>query len=209
MKKILCILLAAVMMALPLVSCGSGDDLPKITDFTNVAKTETQTNYVRFEVENFGHFTIELYPNTAPITVENFKKLVSEGFYDGLRFHRVVADFVIQTGDPNGDGTGGSKENIKGEFSSNGVRNNLAHEHGVVSMARRSNDNNSASSQFFVCLSDNSNVQNLDGDYAAFGMVVDGLSVVDEIGKVKVNSNNDAPLVKVVIKSAYFIEEAK
>lgn len=122
-------------------------------------------------------FTITLYSNYAPITCENFEKLVSEGFYDGLTFHRVVEDFMAQGGDPNGNGTGGSEETIKGEFSANGVENTLSHTRGIVSMAR-SQDPDSASSQFFICYSDQDTF--LDGQYAAFGEVTEGMDVVDE-----------------------------
>lgn len=130
-------------------------------------------------MENGKKIKLELYPETAPITVKNFEKLVSEGFYDGLIFHRVINGFMIQGGDPEGTGMGGSKEKIKGEFASNGVKNDLKHTRGVISMAR-SMMKDSASSQFFIMHQD---APHLDGDYAAFGKVVEGMDVVDEIAE--------------------------
>ena len=130
-----------------------------------------------FEMENGKKIKVELDPTAAPITCENFEKLVREGFYDGLTFHRIIADFMMQGGDPLGNGTGGSENNIYGEFKSNGFENNLSHERGVVSMAR-AQDPNSASSQFFICHADS---DFLDGDYAAFGKVIKGLDVVDAV----------------------------
>ena len=130
-------------------------------------------------MENGKKIKIELYPEAAPITVKNFEKLVSEGFYDGLIFHRVINGFMIQGGDPEGTGMGGSKEKIKGEFASNGVKNDLKHTRGVISMAR-SMMKDSASSQFFIMHQD---APHLDGDYAAFGKVVEGMDVVDEIAE--------------------------
>lgn len=132
-------------------------------------------------------FIITLYPDIAPITCENFEKLVEEGFYDGLTFHRVVENFMAQGGDPSGNGTGGSSETIKGEFSQNGVENNLSHTRGVVSMAR-SNDPDSASSQFFICYTDCSF---LDGQYAAFGEVTEGMEVVDSFLEVERSMGSD------------------
>ena len=132
-------------------------------------------------VEDFGTVVILLDATTAPITVANFISLVEEGFYDGLTFHRIIIDFMIQGGDPEGDGTGGSANTITGEFASNGFNNDISHKKGVISMAR-SQDPNSASCQFFICNDDASN--SLDGQYAAFGYVVEGLSVIDKITEV-------------------------
>ena len=132
---------------------------------------------VLLNIKDYGEIKLELDADIAPITVTNFIKLVNEKFYDGLTFHRVIDGFMIQGGDPDGDGTGGSKETIKGEFSSNGVTNNLSHERGVISMAR-SNDMDSASSLFFIMHKDNIN---LDGKYAAFGKVTSGIEVVDKV----------------------------
>ena len=149
---------------------------------------------------------IELYPDVAPITVENFQNLVSSHFYDGLIFHRVIADFMIQTGDPLEDGTGGSEETIKGEFSANGVENNLSHTKGVVSMAR-SEDYDSASSQFFICVSDDDTY--LDGEYAAFGKVIAGYDAVERISKVKTNSTTNKPLQRQTMETVRFVKVEK
>ncbi|MBQ8215438.1 MAG: peptidylprolyl isomerase [Clostridia bacterium] len=135
---------------------------------------------VRIEMENGGVITLELYPEIAPKTVANFEKLAKEGFYDGLIFHRVIAGFMIQGGDPTGTGMGGAKEKLEGEFAANGFNNTLSHDRGVISMAR-SQSFNSASSQFFIMHEDG---HFLDGQYAAFGKVVSGIEVVDEIASV-------------------------
>lgn len=139
--------------------------------------TEKITHDVVIEVENYGTINAVLYGETAPITVANFAKLAGEGFYDGLTFHRIISGFMIQGGDPNGNGTGGSDENIKGEFSLNGFENPIAHKRGVLSMARSSAPD-SASSQFFIM---HAAAPHLDGSYAAFGCVTDGIDVVDAI----------------------------
>lgn len=151
-------------------------------------------------MENGGKIELELYPEVAPITVANFEKLVKSGFYDGLTFHRVIAGFMIQGGCPNGNGMGGADENIKGEFSANGVKNDLKHERGVISMAR-SRHPDSASSQFFIM---HANAPHLDGQYAAFGRVVSGIEVVDEIAAIPTDWN-DKPRVAVRIKKASVI----
>ena len=132
---------------------------------------------ITIEMENGKKIKLELYPDVAPITAANFEKLVREGFYDGLIFHRVIEGFMIQGGDPEGTGMGGAKERIKGEFAANGVKNDLKHSRGVISMARSQNPD-SASSQFFIMHKD---APHLDGQYAAFGRVVEGMEVVDEI----------------------------
>ncbi|MCR5264383.1 MAG: peptidylprolyl isomerase [Clostridiales bacterium] len=146
-------------------------------------------------MENGGIIKLELYPDVAPITVANFVKLAKEGFYDGLIFHRVINGFMIQGGDPEGTGFGGSSETIKGEFSANGVKNDISHVRGVISMARSKNMD-SASSQFFIVQADS---DFLDGNYAAFGRVTDGMDVVDEIASVATDSK-DRPLVEQKIK---------
>ena len=151
---------------------------------------------VRMEIKDFGIIDLELYPEYAPITVNNFLKLVDEKFYDNLTFHRIISSFMIQGGDPLGDGTGGSKENIKGEFLANGVNNPLKHTRGVISMARTNNPN-SASSQFFIMHQD---APYLDGMYAAFGKVIKGIEVVDKIADVKTD-RFDKPLNQVIITS--------
>lgn len=157
---------------------------------------------VRIEMENGGIIDIELYEDKAPITVANFKRLVSEGFYDGLIFHRVIAGFMIQGGDPTGTGCGGSDRNIKGEFMVNGFNNPISHERGVISMARSQNYN-SASSQFFIMHADG---KFLDGQYAAFGRVVSGMETVDEIAGIKTDFR-DRPVVDMRMKRVYFVED--
>jgi peptidyl-prolyl cis-trans isomerase B (cyclophilin B) len=151
---------------------------------------------VEITMENGGVIDVELDPSAAPITVANFLKLVNEGFYDGLTFHRIIPGFMIQGGDPEGTGMGGAPDKIKGEFSNNGVDNPISHKRGVISMAR-SQMPDSASSQFFIT---NADSVFLDGDYAAFGTVTKGMDVVDEISAVKTGAG-DAPVEKVVIKS--------
>ncbi len=163
------------------------------------------TDYVQMNVsytDNVGEakqgtIVLELYGNLAPITVKNFTKLTSEGFYNGLTFHRIIEGFMIQGGDPKGDGSGNSGERIKGEFNSNGVQNDLLHERGVISMARGSYSMNSASCQFFIV---HQTSPHLDGDYAAFGRVIDGMDTVDAIAVLETNSN-DKPLNTVTITS--------
>ena len=167
-------------------------------------ETEETTNYVKIVTNNDKVILIELYPEIAPITVANFQKLVKEHFYDGLIFHRVIEDFMIQTGDPKGNGTGGSSETIKGEFLENGVENDLKHTKGVVSMAR-SEDYDSASIQFFICVSDE---DSLDGKYAAFGKVIAGYDAVEQISKVKTNSD-DKPLQTQTMETVRFVNVTK
>lgn len=167
MKKLLVVLLSFGLIA-SIFSC-------KKVSQTEGAKMNKPR--VEISVEEYGNIQVELDPTAAPITVENFLKLVNEGFYDGLTFHRIIAGFMIQGGDPLGNGTGGSDENIKGEFASNGVENPISHKRGVISMAR-SNNPDSASSQFFICHADS---DFLDGEYAAFGQVTSGIEVVDAI----------------------------
>ena len=150
------------------------------------------------EMESGKQIEIELYPEVAPITVANFEKLVRQGFYDGLIFHRVIAGFMIQGGDPTGTGRGGSKENIKGEFAMNGFNNPLKHTRGVMSMARAQNPN-SASSQFFILHED---APHLDGSYAAFGKVVSGMDVVDEIATCATDFM-DRPFIDQRMKRVY------
>ncbi|MBQ7990683.1 MAG: peptidylprolyl isomerase [Oscillospiraceae bacterium] len=150
------------------------------------------------EMENGGIMKAELYPETAPVTVENFLKLVRDGFYDGLIFHRVIPGFMIQGGCPQGTGTGGPGWHIKGEFAANGVKNDLKHTRGVLSMARAM-DPDSAGSQFFIMHAD---APHLDGQYAAFGKVIEGMEVVDEIAKVNTDFR-DKPTTDQRIKRIY------
>jgi len=156
---------------------------------------------VQIEMENGKKIKIELYPDAAPITVANFEKLVKEGFYDGLIFHRVIKDFMIQGGDPTGTGMGGADEKIKGEFIINGVNNMVRHERGVISMAR-SADPNSASSQFFIV---HKTSPHLNGQYAAFGKVVEGMDVVDEIAEVATDYM-DKPTTPQVMKKVTIVD---
>ena len=170
MKKTVTILIT-VCLLFALSACGSGS-----------SKTEPTASYtdhpkVEITVRDYGTITLELYPDVAPLTVDNFVKLCNEGFYDGLTFHRVMYGFMIQGGDPQGNGTGGSDETIKGEFAANGVKNELSHKRGVISMARAKSPD-SASSQFFIVHQDS---EFLDGSYAAFGAVTEGIEVVDAI----------------------------
>ena len=155
---------------------------------------------VVIEMENGKQIKIELYPDIAPISCENFEKLVNMGFYDGLTFHRVIKGFMIQGGCPLGTGTGGPGWNIKGEFSSNGVKNDLKHTRGVISMAR-SMMPDSAGSQFFIMHED---APHLDGQYAAFGKVTEGMDVVDEIANTK-TGRNDKPVEPQVMKKVYIV----
>ncbi len=162
---------------------------------------------VVIDVKDYGKIELELDADTAPITVTNFVKLVDKGFYDGLTFHRIMKGFMIQGGDPNGDGTGGSEETIKGEFSSNGVENNISHKRGVISMAR-SQENDSASSQFFIVHEDSTF---LDGQYAAFGHVTSGMKVVDKIANNAKPTDDNGTIEKEdqpIITSIKVIEES-
>ena len=197
-----------VLASLALVGCNASNTIPETDDAettdTSDATTETEgdgsdsatiesgllsepldngyaegLHHATIEVEGFGTIKLELNATNTPITVSNFADLVERGFYDGLTFHRIIKDFMIQGGDPNGNGTGGSPRNIKGEFSSNGVTNAIRHKRGVISMAR-SNDYDSGSSQFFIMHKD---TESLDGQYAAFGKVTEGMEVVDAIAE--------------------------
>ena len=156
---------------------------------------------IKVTMENGGEFIIELCPEQAPITCENFLKLAKSGFYNGLTFHRVIDGFMAQGGDPEGTGCGSSDENIKGEFAMNGVMNTLSHTRGVVSMARSQNPN-SASSQFFICYGD---CTFLDGQYAAFGKVTEGMEVVDDFLKIErrmsFGGERSTPVTPIVMKT--------
>ncbi|MBR2956287.1 MAG: peptidylprolyl isomerase [Clostridia bacterium] len=161
-----------------------------------------ETDYVKIEMQSGDSMVIELDGKSAPITVANFKKLVGQGFYNGLIFHRVISGFMIQGGDPEGTGMGGSKENIRGEFLYNGFKNTISHVRGVISMARAQNPN-SASSQFFICHAD---AKFLDGQYAGFGKVVEGIETVDKIASVATNYN-DKPLTPQIMSKVYFVSK--
>ena len=172
---------AGILSVSLLAGCNSGkEEAPKEeqTSKSEAVDLENQeTIQAEIKVKDYGTIMVDLYPEIAPITVENFVKLAEDGFYDGLTFHRIIKGFMIQGGDPKGDGTGGAEETIKGEFSKNGVENPLSHKRGVISMAR-SQMPDSASSQFFIVHEDSTY---LDGEYAAFGYVTEGMDVVDKI----------------------------
>jgi peptidyl-prolyl cis-trans isomerase B (cyclophilin B) len=174
------VLVAAIITTICLVASGR-NPLDKYTEDTSTEKKDLY--YVAMNIKDHGVIIVELDAKAAPKTVENFVKLVREDFYDGLTFHRVIENFMIQGGDPNANGTGGSKDKITGEFLNNGIYNPIKHERGVISMAR-GNSYNSASSQFFICNSNSASVSNLDDSYAAFGHVVEGMDVVDSITEV-------------------------
>ena len=194
MKKTLVMILAALLV-LALCACGSraagsaGDTQAKSEAEDQAAQTTEQSaeadgtfqkvRHAEITVKDYGTIKLELDEGTAPITVANFVKLAKDGFYDGLTFHRIMDGFMIQGGDPRGNGTGGSDEKIKGEFKQNGVDNPISHVKGVISMAR-SNQPNSASSQFFITVAD---ATFLDGAYAAFGRVTEGMEVAEKIAK--------------------------
>lgn len=192
--KALALVTAGVLTCAMLTACGDKND-------SSAAGSKASE-------DNTKKFVITLYANEAPITCANFEKLVKEGFYDGLTFHRVVDGFMAQGGDPKGDGTGGSEETIKGEFSQNGVENNLSHTRGVVSMAR-AQDMDSASSQFFICYSDDDVF--LDGQYAAFGMVTEGMEVVDNFLTIERTTGTDGvkskPVTPITIVKAEMIDD--
>ncbi|MBQ9151495.1 MAG: peptidylprolyl isomerase [Clostridia bacterium] len=171
-------------------------------------ETVRATNYVKISVKDFGDVIVRLRGDIAPTTVENFKKLVAEGFYDGLTIHRVVKGFAIQGGDPKGDGSGGSEDTILGEFTSNGVRNDLSHIAGVISMARKTDDYNSATSQFMICNADAT--ATLDGTHAAFGYVVAGYETVLMVSNVEVTLGSgevSRPKETVTIEKICFVTQ--
>ena len=180
MRKLLSICLAALLV-LSLAGCGKTSVVGiTTTSKAPAAHEESQgvgTHHAEIEIQDYGTITVELDGDAAPITVQNFMDLANAGFYDGLTFHRIISGFMMQGGDPNGNGTGGSENTIKGEFSANGVENTLSHTRGAISMARSQNPD-SASSQFFICHADSTF---LDGQYACFGYVTDGMDVVDAV----------------------------
>jgi peptidyl-prolyl cis-trans isomerase B (cyclophilin B) len=160
-------------------------------------KQKSDAKGVTITMEDGSTMVFELDENAAPITVENFVSLAEKGFYNGLTFHRIISGFMIQGGDPEGTGMGGSDKNIKGEFAVNGVENNISHERGTISMAR-AQDNNSASSQFFIVHEDS---KGLDGSYAAFGKLVKGFETLDALAATEVSGDGQTPVKKPVIKS--------
>ena len=180
MRKLLSICLAALLV-LSLAGCGKTSVVGiTTTSKAPAANEESQgvgTHHAEIDIQDYGTITVELDGDAAPITVQNFMDLANDGFYDGLTFHRIIAGFMMQGGDPIGNVTGGSENTIKGEFSANGVENSLSHTRGAISMAR-SQAYDSASSQFFICHADSTF---LDGQYACFGYVTDGMDVVDAV----------------------------
>ncbi len=214
MKKTICLaayLLSLVMVVTGCTSAKNNDSAKQETksdvtqeqdreENSSVSGTAVSTDeplsgkhHAKIKIKKYGTIKVELDADTAPITVTNFVKLANEGFYNGLTFHRIISGFMIQGGDPEGNGTGGSKDTIRGEFSANGVENNLSHERGVLSMAR-SSDYDSASSQFFIVHQD---ADYLDGQYAAFGKVTKGMKIVDKIcTDAKVEDNNGTVLAE-------------
>lgn len=219
-KKILSGLLCGALAVVMLAGCGSSQteegqaseetavvDEEAATTEETAENAETLTGKINAEIDvkDYGVIKLELDADAAPITVTNFVNLAKSGFYDGLTFHRIISGFMIQGGDPLGNGTGGSENTIKGEFSNNGVENSISHVRGTISMAR-SMDNDSASSQFFIVHEDSTF---LDGDYAAFGKVTEGIEVVDAICEaVSVEDDNGTVLAEnqPVINSIKIIE---
>ena len=200
------ILITILMSSLILVGCGNtkisdkkvvgAPAVKSESDDINTTKENKDLPIATITVDGYGVIKAELYPEIAPNTVNNFIDLANKGFYDNLKFHRIIKDFMLQGGDPKGDGTGGPGYSIEGEFTSNGFANSLKHTKGVLSMAR-SQDPNSAGSQFFIMTKE---APHLDGEYAAFGKVISGLDVLDKIESVKTGSN-DKPKEDVIIKS--------
>lgn len=179
-RKTVLILTAILAVSMLLAGCGGSGSQPEEPAAPEVTKAEgIGIHHAEIDIADYGTVSVELDGDEAPLTVQNFMDLANAGFYDGLTFHRIIDGFMIQGGDPNGNGTGGSGTDITGEFSSNGIENNIAHEKGVISMAR-SQDPNSASSQFFIMVEA---APHLDGEYAAFGHVTSGQEIVDQIAK--------------------------
>ena len=206
-------LIAVIVSVIVIATVNANRPIYDLADKNSYTVSKTATNYVKLNVsytddegeKHNGDIIVKLDPTSAPITVANFQKLVGEGFYDGLTFHRVIENFMIQGGDPKGDGTGGSSQQITGEFSENGIDNPIKHERGVISMARGGYSMDSASSQFFIV---HKTYPSLDGKYAAFGHVVFGMTTVDGIAAVATDED-DKPLKNVIIESAVFIDYTK
>ena len=223
--KWLALLMSLVLLCGCLTACGkdkeeekAADNSPKQNKLTSAygdkaygfqLDTPEDDDTIAVMHTSMGDIAIRLFPEAAPKTVENFTTHAKDGYYNGLTFHRVINDFMIQGGDPKGDGTGGSDSTIKGEFKINGIQNDLSHVAGVISMARKSMPYDSATSQFFICNADASG--NLDGSYAAFGYVVAGLDTVMSISDVEVTTNaggeKSQPLEKVTIVSIRFVKK--
>lgn len=198
MKKIMACFMIA-MLAITMSACGSSDNEKSDSNMLS------GKHNVEIKVKDMGVIKVELDADVAPISVTNFVELAKSGFYDGLTFHRIIDGFMIQGGDPKGNGTGGSEKTIKGEFKSNGVKNSISHTRGTISMAR-SQQNDSASSQFFIMQADNTG---LDGEYAGFGHVSEGMDIVDELSKNTPVQDNNGTVAKAdqpVIESIKVIE---
>lgn len=200
MNRLLGVFMAIILCFGTLAGCGKNDVNNEMS--TDSMEGIEETVQAIITMESGDTITLELYPGIAPITVANFKELCEEGFYDGLTFHRIISGFMIQGGDPNGNGTGGPGHTIKGEFEANGVKNDLLHERGVISMAR-SQAYDSAGSQFFIMHDD---APHLDGQYAAFGKVIDGMDAVDAIAETAVYFDGQTPLEAPVIESIKIVE---
>lgn len=211
-KKIMLLSMLVLLMGVTIVGCSKDKDSNKksekdsgILTTKNIKNLQKGKHHAEIEISKYGTIKVELDADAAPISVTNFMNLAKDKFYDGLTFHRIISGFVIQGGDPEGNGTGGSDRCIKGEFINNGVKNKLSHTRGAISMAR-SAENDSASSQFFIMHQDNTR---LDGDYAVFGYVTEGMEVVDKICRtVKVEDDNGTVLSEnqPVIKSIKIID---
>lgn len=206
MKRYTILILIALMLTIIVTGCKGKEITEEPQDGYNGSNPR-----IEMEIEDGGKMVFELYPQYAPETVENFINLSKDGFYDGLKFHRIIAGFMVQGGDPNGDGTGGADKKIKGEFSENGFsQNTLKHTTGVISMAR-SSDPNSASSQFFIMDGD---INSLDGKYAAFGKLIDGEETLRSIADTPVGVNPytgevSQPKEEVIIKKVTVLDEGK
>ncbi len=199
-KSVVCVVCAVLILCFGAIAAGCGDNSTSSTEDTTSAQSGSDNSTVEkmgkceavIDVKDYGTITLELDGDTAPITVANFVKLAKSGFYDNLTFHRIMEGFMIQGGDPQGTGMGGSDETIKGEFSANGYDNPISHTRGTISMARAT-DFNSASSQFFIVHEDSTF---LDGQYAAFGHVTEGMEVVDKIAKDAKPTDNNGTIPK-------------
>ena len=185
-KKIIAILSAAI---LTLTFCGCSK---RQSEFDSDTDSGYGTHHAVITIKDYGDIKLVLDGDTAPITVKNFVELANSGFYNGLTFHRIIEGFMIQGGDPKGNGTGGSDKNIKGEFAANGIKNDISHERGVISMAR-SSAYDSASSQFFIM---HKTSTHLDGQYAAFGHVTSGMDIVDDLAENTPVSDSDGTVLK-------------
>lgn len=178
MKRTVSLVLCLLMMLFCFTACG--DKAPEENNGGANINSSSGLHHVEMVIKDYGTVKLELNADEAPITVQNFIELANDGFYDGIGFHRHVEGFVLQGGDPDGDGMGGSDKAIKGEFEINGVQNNIKHKRGVISMARTPYDYDSATSQFFICL-DDMTASGLDRQYAAFGFITEGMDIIDKI----------------------------